>query len=93
MNEVMLALLRSVKTLGRGRVWLLLLGPAAVALVVWIGLALFFLETLIGSLIEQPPLTWLAGWGALWLAKFAAVLGGWLLVLAAALPPRVNTSA
>jgi hypothetical protein len=34
----MLALLRSFKTLGRGRVWLLLLGPAAVALVVWIGL-------------------------------------------------------
>ena len=34
MNEVMLALLRSVKTLGRGRVWLLLFAPAAVALLI-----------------------------------------------------------
>jgi CysZ protein len=29
-------------------------------------------------------MTWLAGWGAVWLAKLGAVLGGWLLVLAAA---------
>lgn len=84
MNEVMLALLRSVKTLGRGRVWLLLFAPATVALLVWVGLALCFLENLIASLIEQPPLAWLAGWGAIWLAKLAAVLGGWLIVLAAA---------
>ncbi len=83
-NDVLVALLRSLKTLGRGRIWLLVLGPAAVALLISIGLAFFCLDYLVGSLLEQPPLTWLAGWGALWLAKLAAVLGGWLLLLAVA---------
>ncbi|MEF8736924.1 MAG: EI24 domain-containing protein [Candidatus Accumulibacter necessarius] len=84
MTEVGLALMCTVKTLGRRRVWVLLLWPAAVALLVWVGLALFLLEWLVTSLVEVPPMTWLAGWGALWLAKLGAVLGGWLLVLAAA---------
>jgi len=84
MTEVGLALLRSIKTLGKGRVWLLVFGPAVLGLLVWVGLAVFSLEWLIASLIEQPPLSWLATWGVLWLAKLAAVLGGWLLILAAA---------
>ncbi len=84
MTEVGLALMRTVKTLGRRRVWLLLLWPAAVALLVWVGMALFLLEWLVASLVEVPPMTWLAGWGAVWLAKLGAVLAGWLLVLAAA---------
>ena len=84
MPEIVLSLGRSLRTLGRGRVWLLFFGPAAVALVVWIGLMVFALEGLIATLIEQPPMTWLVGWGAPWLAEVGAVLGGWLLVLAAA---------
>ncbi|WP_300318385.1 EI24 domain-containing protein [Accumulibacter sp.] len=84
MTEIVLSLGRSLRTLGRGRVWLLFFGPALVALVVWIGLMTFALEGLIGILVEQPPLTWLASWGAVWLAKLGAVLAGWLLVLAAA---------
>ena len=84
MNAVALALLRSVKTLVRGRVWLLLLWPAALALLLWIGLAVCLLDWLIGTLVEQPPLSWLAAWGAIWLAKMAAAIGGWLLILAAA---------
>jgi len=83
-TEIVLSLGRSLRTLGRGRVWLLFFGPALVALVVWIGLMTFALEGLIGILVEQPPLTWLASWGAAWLAKLGAVLAGWLLVLAAA---------
>ncbi len=84
MTEVGLALLRSVKTLRRGRVWGLLLGPAVVALLVWIGLGVFLLEWLVASLLELPPLSWLAGWGAVWLAQLGALLAGWLLLLAAA---------
>ncbi|EXI81848.1 MAG: hypothetical protein AW10_00929 [Candidatus Accumulibacter appositus] len=84
MTEIVLALGRSLRTLGGGRVWLLFFGPAAVALVIWIVLMVFALESLIATLVEQPPMTWLAGWGAVWLAKLGAVLGGWLLILAAA---------
>ncbi|HCZ17636.1 MAG TPA: hypothetical protein DHV85_24295 [Candidatus Accumulibacter sp.] len=84
MSEIVLAMARSLRTLGRGRVWLLFFGPAVVAVVVWVGLTVFALESLIGLLVDQPPLTWLAGWGAVWLAKLGAVLGGWLLILAAA---------
>lgn len=54
------------------------------ALVIWIALMVFALEGLIATLIDQPPMTWLAGWGAVWLAKLGAVLGGWLLILTAA---------
>ena len=71
MTEIVLALGRSLRTLGRGRVWLLFFGPAAVALVIWIALMVFALESLIATLVEQPPMTWLAGWGAVWLAKLA----------------------
>jgi len=83
MHEVTLALLRSVKALARGRVWGLILGPALVALVVCVALSLFALEYLVGTFLEQPPLSWIIAWGALWLAKLLAALGGWLLVLAA----------
>ena len=84
MGDVALALIRSLATLARPRIWLLMLGPALVALVVWIGLTIFLLEGLIAGFIELPPMSWLAGWGAVWLAKLFAVLGGWLLILAAA---------
>ena len=84
MTEVMLALIRSMGTLARSRVWLMMVGPALVALIVWIGLTIFLLDSLIAGFIELPPMSWLTGWGAVWLAKLFAVLGGWLLILAAA---------
>ena len=83
MAEVILALIRSLATLARPRVWLLMVGPAVVALFVWIGLTVFLLESLIAGFINLPPMSWLTGWGAVWLAKLFAVLGGWLLILAA----------
>ncbi|MFZ2855738.1 MAG: EI24 domain-containing protein [Rhodocyclaceae bacterium] len=84
MAEVVLALIRSLATLGRGRVWLLLLGPALAALIAWIALMFFALDGLIAGFIELPPMSWLTVWGAVWLAKLFAALGGWLLILAAA---------
>lgn len=83
MAEVMLALIRSLSTLSRGRIWLLLLGPAAVALLAWLGLTIFTLDWLIAHFIEQPPMSWLTAWGAVWLGKLLAALGGWLLIFAA----------
>jgi CysZ protein len=84
MSDVILALVRSLRTLARGRVWLLLLGPAVVALIAWIALTVFLLDRLMDGFIDLPPLSWLTAWGALWLAKLFAALGGWLLILAAA---------
>lgn len=83
MTDIVLALIRSLATLARPRVWLLMVGPALVALLVWIGLTIFLLDSLIAGFIELPPMSWLTGWGAVWLAKLFAVLGGWLLILAA----------
>ena len=83
MADVMLSLMRSLATLARPRIWLLMVGPALVALVAWIGLTIFLLDSLIAGFITLPPMSWLTGWGAVWLAKLFAVLGGWLLILAA----------
>ena len=83
MGDVMLALQRSLTTLGRGRVWLYMLAPAIVALLVMVGLSVLLLEHLIAAFVEQPPLSWVAAWGALWLAKLLAGLSGWLLILSA----------
>ncbi len=84
MSEVMQALFRSLSTLGRGRVWLYLLGPALLALVAWLALAFFWLDGLVATFLQLPPMTWLNAWGAAWLASLFAALGGWLLILAAA---------
>ena len=83
MGEVMLALRRSLTTLGRGRVWFYMLAPAIVAVIVMVGLSLALLERLIAAFVEQPPLSWVVAWGAFWLAKLLAALGGWLLILSA----------
>ncbi|MBK8399829.1 MAG: EI24 domain-containing protein [Propionivibrio sp.] len=83
MPEVILALRRSLVTLGQGRVWLYFFGPAIFALIIMIGLSWFLLDRLIASFVEQPPMSWIASWGAFWLAKLLAALGGWLLILSA----------
>jgi len=83
MGGVILAIQRSVRTLGRGRVWLYMLGPAILAFFAMIGLSVFLLQHLITTFIEQPPMSWIVAWGAFWLAKLLAVLGGWVVILAA----------
>jgi len=83
MGGVILAIQRSIRTLGRGRVWLYMLGPAILAFFAMIGLSVFVLQHLIATFIEQPPMSWVVAWGAFWLAKLLAILGGWVVVLAA----------
>lgn len=84
MIEVFNALVRSLNNLQDRGIWLRLAGPAVVALVVWLALAFFALDWLVTALMELPPLTWIAGWGVLWLAKLLAWIGGWLAVFALA---------
>ena len=83
MSEVMLALRRSLTTLGRGRVWLYMIVPALLALLIMVGLAFFALDQLVALFVEQPPMSWITAWGAIWLAHLLAALGGWLVILSA----------
>ena len=79
----MLALQRSLASLGSGKVWLYILGPALVAVVFMIGVSIAFFDYLITSFIEQPPMSWINEWGWSWLAQALAALGGWLVILSA----------
>ena len=83
MAEMLLALQRSLSSLGRGKVWLYILGPALVAVLFMVAVSIALLDYLITSFIEQPPMSWIAEWGAFWLAKALAALGGWLVILSA----------
>lgn len=83
MIEMLSALQRSLSSLGRGKVWLYILGPALAAVLFMIAVSAFFLDYLITSFIEQPPMSWIAEWGAAWLAQALAALGGWLVILSA----------
>ncbi|MBP6654118.1 MAG: EI24 domain-containing protein [Propionivibrio sp.] len=83
MGEIMLALQRSLASFGRGKIWLYILVPALIAFVLMVGLSIGLLGYLIDSFIAQPPMSWVADWGAVWLAKALAALGGWLLILSA----------
>ena len=80
---MMLALQRSLASLGSGKVWLYILGPALAAVVFMIGVSIAFLDYLITSFIEQPPMSWINEWGWSWLAQALAALGGWLVILSA----------
>ena len=79
----MLALQRSLVSLGSGKVWLYILGPALAAVLFMIGVSAAFLNYLITLFIEQPPMSWINEWGWSWLAQSLAVLGGWLVILSA----------
>ena len=83
MSEILLALQRSVATLGRGRVWFYFFAPALVALLLMVVFSVVLLERLVSQLAEQPPATWLTAWGAEWLAGALATLCAWLLMLSA----------
>lgn len=84
MADVFLALIRSLASLGQGRVWRYILAPAAFSLLLWIGLAFWGLGALVQWLVGHPPMTLIASWGAVWLAHFLAYLGGWMLIFALA---------
>lgn len=97
MAEVFQSLWRSLLSLLRPRVWGILLAPTLVALVLWVGLAVWGLSTLFDALENQPLAVVVAGWGLagmaevlamldawgfVWVAHLIAALGGWMLLLA-----------
>lgn len=82
MANLILALVRSFKSLGRPRVWAYVLAPAVLSLLLWLGLAIWGMGTLVAWLEAQPPMTWLIGWGAVWVAHLLAWIGGWMAVFA-----------
>lgn len=84
MADVMQALLRSFASLRYGRIWLYVLAPAAVSLLLWIGLAVWGLGLMVDWLLAQPPMSLLVGWGLVWLAHILAYLGGWMAIFACA---------
>ena len=57
MAEMLLALQRSLSSLGRGKVWLYILGPALVAVLFMVAVSIALLDYLITSFIEQPPMS------------------------------------
>ena len=83
MGEIIVALRRSLASFGQGKIWLCILVPALIAIVLMVGMSIALLDYLITSFIAQPPMSWFAEWGAEWLAKAMAALGGWLLILSA----------
>jgi len=84
MPEVIFALLRTLNTLMQGRVWRAVLAPAVFSLVLWLGLAWWGLASLVGWLMDMPPMTLLVAWGAIWVAQLLAYMGAWMLVFALA---------
>ncbi len=83
MEEIMRAIRRTLESLGRGKVWIYILAPALIAGLFMVIVSAMLLDYLVTSFIEAPPMSWVADWGALWLAKALAVLGAWLLILSA----------
>lgn len=84
MIDILTALARGLRNLQEGGIWLRLVGPAVAALLVWGGLAFFALDRIVAELLQLPPLSWVTGWGALWLAKVLAWVGGWMAIFALA---------
>lgn len=84
MAEVMLALLRTLGSLRRGKVWGYVLAPALFSLLLSIALAVWALGAIVEQLLGYPPMTLLTGWGLVWLAHLLAWLGGWLAIFAIA---------
>ncbi len=84
MNEVMLALGRTLASLKSTKLWLYVLTPALFSLLLTIGLAVWALEVVVLQMMEYPPMTLLVGWGLVWLAHILAYLGGWMAIFALA---------
>lgn len=84
MDEVMLALLRTLHSLSRPRVWRYLAAPALLALLVGGGLAPWLFPAIETALLQAPPLSWLVSWDWTGLAGFLAGVGSALTLLALA---------
>ena len=84
MADVMLALMRSLASLRRGKVWVYVLVPALFSLLLWVVLAIWGLGVLVDWLLGHPPMSLLIGWGLAWLADLLAYMGGWMAILAGA---------
>mgnify|MGYP000846226232 FL=1 len=84
MGDVMLALARTLANLKQGRVWGYVLVPAALALLLAIGLAVAALGWFVQQMMAYPPMTLLVAWGLVWLAHILAYLGGWMAIFAIA---------
>jgi len=84
MGDVMLALMRSLASLRRGKVWVYVLVPALFSLVLWVVLAIWGLGVLVDWLLGHPPMSLLIGWGLAWLAHILAYMGGWMAIFAGA---------
>lgn len=41
-----------------------------------VGLSMALLDRLVAMFVEQPPMSWVVAWGAVWLAHLLAALGG-----------------
>ena len=83
MSGVFTVLGRSLASLTSGRVWGYMMAPTLAAFFVLGALWMLALDQVAGMLFGQPPLTWVAAWGALGLAHLLASLGGWLVILSA----------
>jgi len=84
MDNLVLALLRTLASLRDGKVWGYVLGPAVFSLLLWIGLAFWGLGMIVDWLLGHPPMTLLVAWGVAWLAHLLAYLGGWMAIFACA---------
>ena len=84
MADVMLALMRTLASLRQGKIWAYVLMPALFSLLLSIGLAVWVLGALVDQMMAYPPMTFLVGWGLLWLAHILAYLGGWMAIFAVA---------
>ncbi len=84
MDNLVLALLRTLASLRDGKVWGYVLGPAVFSLLLWIGLAFWGLGMIVDWLLGHPPMTLLTAWGVAWLAHLLAYLGGWMAIFACA---------
>ena len=82
MADVFLALLRTLANLRQGRIWGYVLLPALFSLLISVGLALWVLGTVVESMLEYPPMSFLVSWGLIWLAHILAYLGGWMAIFA-----------
>ena len=82
MADVMLALMRTLASLRQGKIWAYVLMPALFSLLLSIGLAVWVLGALVDQMMAYPPMTFLVGWGLLWLAHILAYLGGWMAIFA-----------
>lgn len=84
MSDLFVALSRTVLSLLNPRVWIWVLVPAALSLLLWLGLAIWGLGQLVEWLMNYPPMTTLSSWGVLWLAHALAYFGGWMVIFALA---------